>query len=342
MKPYITWILILLSGWHLQAQDMHSSQFYSMPSNINPAFTGFFTNDYYAAASYKTQWGSVSVPYQTVAADAEISLLKNKKPNSIVGIGASFLFDKAGTTNFTTGIASLNVSFLQGLDSRRRHIIGVGFQNSFVMQKFDMSKATFENQFNGYDGFNQAINPNESGLHDKNMHYNLAIGGLYLFAPKEHNNFYLSFSAYNLLAPNMSFYDGQKSNLQRRFVGFAGGEVTLKGRWSMVPSAMYQMQGPSREIIFGTFARYSMERDRKEMLAINIGAWYRVMDAVIPAVKLEYRGLTVTANFDVNISKLTKVSKMNGGGEISVSYSGNIFKKRVKPPKRLECPSLMF
>ena len=342
MKPYITWIFILLTGWHLQAQDTHSSQFYSIPSNINPAFTGFFTNDYFVAASYKTQWGSVSTPYQTFGADAEVSLLKNKRPNSILGVGTTFIYDRAGSTNFTTGVFNLNLSFLQVLDSRGKHIIGVGFQNGMELRKFDMSKATFENQFNGYDGFNHAVNPNESGLNTKQIDYNLAVGGLYSFSPKEHYNLFASFSAYNLIRPNVSFYSGGESRLYRRFVAFAGGEFKLKGNWSMLPSALFQTQGPSREILFGTFVRYGMVRDRQEMLAFNVGAWYRYMDAIIPSVKLEYKGLNVTFNFDVNISKLSKVSKFNGGGEVSISYSGKLFKERVKSPKRLYCPSFVY
>jgi type IX secretion system PorP/SprF family membrane protein len=341
MKTLITWIGIF-AGCYLQAQDMHSSQFYSMPSNTNPAFTGFFTNDYTIAASYKSQWGSVSVPYQTMAATAEISLLKNKHPHTIIGVGGSFLYDKAGSTNFTTGSFNLNVSVLQVLDERSKHVIGIGFQNGLMLQKFDRSKATFENQFNGFDGFNQGIDPNEKNLNAKQLDYNLGIGGLYSFTANEHNNFYASFAAYNLLRPNMSFYTGAQSRLYRRFTAFAGGEARLTGTWSILPSALFQMQGPGKEIVFGTFVRYGMMQDRKETLAINFGAWYRYMDALIPAVKLEYKGLNVTCNFDINISKLSKVSKFNGGAEISVSYSGRLFKERVKPPKRLYCPSFVY
>jgi hypothetical protein len=85
-----------------------------------------------------------------------------------------------------------------------------------------------------------------------------------------------------------------------------------------------------------------MKKDREETLAINVGAWYRFKDALIPAVKLEYKGLSVTCNFDVNISALSKVSKYNGGGEISVAYGGKLFKHRVKSPKRLACPEIAF
>ncbi|MFN8238589.1 MAG: PorP/SprF family type IX secretion system membrane protein [Chitinophagales bacterium] len=342
MKHYITWMMILLIGWRAQAQDMHSSQFYAVPSNINPAFTGFINNDYYVAASYKTQWRSISMPYQTISGNAEISLLKNKFPNSILGAGVAVVHDRAGSTNFTNNQVSLNVSFLQVLDVKRNHIIGVGFQNGISMRKFDYSKATFENQFNGFDGFDPSLDPIENGLRTSQVDYNLGIGGLYSFAPKEHYNFFASFSAFNLTRPNISFYESKESRLFTRYAAFTGGEFMLKDNWSMQPSFLFQKQGPNMEIVFGSFARYGWFKNRKELLAINFGAWYRVNDALIPAVKLEYKGFNVTFNYDINVSKLTKVSRFNGSGEISISYSGRLFKERVKPVKPVFCPSFAF
>lgn len=339
MNKVFICFLLLFAGWKVQAQDINSSQFYSVPSNINPAFTGFFNNDYFVAATYKNQWSSISTPFQTVGATAQMSLLKNKRPNSIIGAGLDVINDRAGTTHFNTTVFSLNVSYLQVLDVRRRHIIGVGFQNSMVLRKFDLSKATFGNQFNGYDGFDQTINPIENGLKTKQIDYNLGIGGLYSFSPKEHYNLFLSISAFNLTRPNVSFYSGQENRLYTRIAAFAGGEVLLKGNWSMLPSALFQIQGPHKEIMFGTFARYGLVRNRAERLGINFGVWYRVNDAIIPAVKMEYKGVNITFNYDINVSKLTKVSRFNGSGEVSISYSGLFFKEHKKAVKPIFCPT---
>ena len=112
MKNIILGIILLLLAYHSKSQDVNSSHFYSVPSNINPAFTGFFNNDYFVAATYKNQWSSISAPFQTVGATAQMSFLKNKHPNSIVGAGVDIVHDRAGTTNFNTSIFNLNVSFL--------------------------------------------------------------------------------------------------------------------------------------------------------------------------------------------------------------------------------------
>ena len=342
MKTLTILAIVFSIGIKAYAQDEHSSQFYAIPSKTNPAFTGFFNNDYFVAASYRTQWNTVTVPYQTVGATMEMSLIKNKHPNSFVGVGIEIMHDQAGTTNFQTNQISLNLSYLQVLDVNRSHIIGIGFQNGMMMKSFDFSKATFGNQFNGFDGFNQGMSPNENGLNTKQIDYNVGIGGVYSYAPAAHKNLYAGFSAFNITRPNISFYDGTEIRQNVRYVATVGGEVGLKNGWSLLPSALFQSQGNNREIVFGAFAKYSLMRNRTERLAFNVGAWYRVKDAIIPAIKLEYKNINVTANFDINVSKLTKVSKAVGSAEISISYSGNLFKEHVKPNKPVHCPSFIF
>lgn len=342
MKNILLGFLLLILAYQSRSQDINSSQFYSVPSNINPAFTGFFNNDFYVAATYKNQWSSVSVPYQTVGATAQLSLLKNKRPSSIIGTGIDIVHDRAGTTNFNTTAFNLNFSYLQVLDKKYNHIIGIGIQNGLVLRRFDMSKATFGNQFNGFDGFDQGINPIENNLNTKQVDYGLAIGGVYSFSPKEHTNLYVSVSGFNIVRPNVSFYTGQENRLHSRIAAMVGGEVRLKGTWSLLPSALFQKQGPNMEIMFGSFARYGMMKNRQEKMAINFGVWYRYMDAVIPTVKMEYKGLNITVNYDINVSKLTKVSKFNGTGEISISYSGLFFKEHKKPTKPIFCPTMSF
>lgn len=342
MKTLISFIIVLVLYLESFAQDAHYSQFYAIPSKTNPAFTGFFNNDYFVAASYRTQWNTVTVPFQTVGASMEMSLIKNKHPNTFVGVGIEIMHDQAGSTNFQTNQVSVNLSYLQVLDVERNHIIGIGFQNGMMMKSFDLSKATFGNQFNGYDGFDQGMSPNENGLNTKQIDYNLGIGGVYSYGPSAHNNLYVGFSAFNITKPNISFFDGTEIRLEPRMVATVGGEIKIKNNWSVLPSVLFQSQGVNKEMVLGSFVKYSLIQNRKERLAMNVGLWYRVKDAIIPAIKLEYKNINVTANFDINVSKLTKASKAVGAAEISISYSGNLFKEHVKPNKPVHCPSFIF
>ncbi len=55
-------------------QDIHFSQFFETPLLRNPALAGIFTGDLRVQALYRTQWNSVTVPYQTGSLNAEYKL----------------------------------------------------------------------------------------------------------------------------------------------------------------------------------------------------------------------------------------------------------------------------
>src|SRR5688500_14821174 len=78
-----------------RAQDMHFSQFFEAPLLRNPALAGIFTGDLRVQGVYRTQWGSLTVPYRTGSFDLEY-----KKPigrgDDFITTGIQVLFDKAG------------------------------------------------------------------------------------------------------------------------------------------------------------------------------------------------------------------------------------------------------
>ena len=55
----------------LFSQDIHYSQFYNSPLNLNPANTGMFDGDFRFAANQRTQWRSVTVPFSTFSLSAD-------------------------------------------------------------------------------------------------------------------------------------------------------------------------------------------------------------------------------------------------------------------------------
>jgi hypothetical protein len=62
-------ILFLFSAFvdAVVAQDIHYSQFYNSPLNINPAKTGIFNGDKRINLSHRNQWRSI-VPWTTFTA----------------------------------------------------------------------------------------------------------------------------------------------------------------------------------------------------------------------------------------------------------------------------------
>src|SRR3982751_342099 len=78
------------------AQDIHFSQFFEAPLLRNPALAGLFSGDMRFQAVYRTQWQSVTVPYQTTSLNGEFKMLVGKSEDYIT-IGGQILYDKAGS-----------------------------------------------------------------------------------------------------------------------------------------------------------------------------------------------------------------------------------------------------
>src|ERR1051325_4033280 len=94
-------VLFVATGFACKAQDLHFSQFFEAPLLRNPSLAGIYTGDIRFQGVYRSQWGSVSVPYQTGSFDFEY-----KKPigsgDDFITTGLQVLYDRAGSTNFKT------------------------------------------------------------------------------------------------------------------------------------------------------------------------------------------------------------------------------------------------
>ena len=88
--------LSLLLAPQLIAQDLHFSQFYHSPLNINPALTGVFKGDLRFAGNYRRQWQSVPIPYLTFSAAFDMKYFHRKLGNGFFAGGFIFDHDKSG------------------------------------------------------------------------------------------------------------------------------------------------------------------------------------------------------------------------------------------------------
>ncbi|NCP46666.1 MAG: type IX secretion system membrane protein PorP/SprF, partial [Flavobacteriales bacterium] len=80
-------LLIVISTVNLFAQqDVHFSQFFSSPLTLNPANAGIYNGDLRAIMNYRSQWGSISEPFVTMAASVDFPVLKKMK-GGMFGLG---------------------------------------------------------------------------------------------------------------------------------------------------------------------------------------------------------------------------------------------------------------
>ncbi len=329
-------LISLIVCENINAQDIRFSQYYSAPSLFNPALTGYFNGDVRASAIYKSQWEAPFNAYRTIGGGADFSIAKQRFKGSGFGVGVHFFSDQAGDLNFSTNQLMLSLAYTQKLGLNMPNYLSAGFQMTGANRSINMSKAIYENQLNGNIGGDIV------GV-DNYWYYSMGLGLLWYAEPADNVSFYVGGSAFNLLKPNQSFNTNGSDALFVRYVGQLGLNFSVNDRVDFNTSTMYQRQGPFQEFMIGFLGRYDFSASSKQNFKIGAGVWYRMQDAIIPVVRLEYDDFNLTFNYDVNLSTLTKATRGNGGPEISLIYTGFWNADRKKAAQRksgIGCPIL--
>ncbi len=332
-------VIVLLSSvvCRLSSQDIHFSQFNFSPLNQSPAFTNFFDGDYRFVGNYRNQWPSVPVSYNTVSISAEMNFITLKN-NDRVGGGILLFYDKEGDSRFTSLNTDLSFSYIKAIGKDNHHAISLGIQFGLVNRSFDYTQLNFDNQWNGdtYDP-NTAIN--ENFARTRFNVFDLGTGIAYRYKKTDRTNVLVGFGAMHLNQPKQSFYNDNVTVLGPRFTANTRIQVQLTSRLDIVPELMFQQQQSKQEFDLGGHFKYYLQVKGEHIIALNLGAYGRVVDAGWLMAGVDYDNLQVNLSYDVNFSQLNAASRYNGGFEISVIYIMARVKKVNKPGA--VCPAFL-
>ncbi|MEM1318682.1 MAG: PorP/SprF family type IX secretion system membrane protein [Bacteroidota bacterium] len=333
-------LLLILFAPPLQAQDVHLSHIHASPILLNPGMTGLFNGDMRLIANARSQWQSVTKGYQTVTASADARLMQLGR-NDIVAGGIQLYSDKAGDLDFTTRSASVMGSVLKSLSPFGNSFLSAGISLGFVGNSVNYSNiVAFDNE--------PAI---ANGANDRTGYLDVSAGLSYFYSFDRDNSFHLGAAVQHLNKPNVSFFsDGPLNHglsLYRKLVIHGGGDFRLSGKTFMKPTFIFLDQGPHREMTMGTFMKYKTLKydNQNKGTAIYVGAWLRWYhvnnvtgtDAIIAAVRMDYKSTFITFSFDLNISTLTDVSYGRGGPELSIVKILD-YKRTNRRSIKVQCP----
>ncbi len=330
MKKIIVLFLLIGSGTWSTAQDIHFSQFYMSPLNLNPAMTGVMNCNKRFIANYRNQWASVlrANAYNTYAASYDQKIPVGRY--DYFGIGGGFWGDVAGQLNFGTIQGKLAGSFSKRMagDRVNSHYLVAGFDVGIAQRSIDFSKAQYGSQHDGQGGFDPSL-PGE--ILDKN---NFAFAdvsvGLLWFSVMGDNRFYAGAAYSHLNKPNQSFSNNLIDPLDGKITLHAGGELAIKKDFSVVPGIVMLKQGAAFELNLGTSAKFITQKAQDFEQSFQFGGWLRLAnhyekpfttDAVIVSSRFDFNQYGIGLSYDLNISSLRPASNGNGAFEISLIYN---------------------
>ncbi|MBK8557159.1 MAG: PorP/SprF family type IX secretion system membrane protein [Lewinellaceae bacterium] len=348
MKKFTLRLLILivavLSVVAAQAQDIHFSQFYMSPLNLNPAMTGVMNCNHRVTANYRNQWSSIlkqnAFNTYSVAYDQKLPVGRY----DYFGLGGTLWGDKAGQLDFSTLQARLSGSYAKKMGGYRRkaHYLVVGADAGVSQRNINQANAQWPSQ-NDNGTFNSTLTGDV--INDPNFLYMDVSAGLLWFSVfDEYNNFYFGGAFSHLNRANVSF-DRNNVNipLYSKFTFHAGGEFTVGQKVSMLPGVVTFFQGPSFQVNAGNSFKFLLGNSRRYNQAFQLGLWARIankkdqgklMDAMIVSTRFDYEQFTIGFSYDINTSSLSRATNGNGSFEFSLLY------KICGPEKRgVYCPN---
>lgn len=311
------------------AQDIHFSQFYNAPLQVNPANSGAFNGDERGIVNYRNQWKSPTVnsPFKTMAASFDMPFLKKKWKNDFLGFGLFMYSDKAGDSKM--GTAQVNLSVANHLKVNKNNMFSVALQAGFAQKSVSAANLKWGDTY--VDGNTWNPTSDRAAKNVGKGYADFSVGGLWTYSKREgfstsNNSFKFNIGAsYNhLTKPDAGFYRTDNVN-QKLMVNVNAVFGVPNSNLAILPSVFYQMQGPNSEILPGALLRYSLIESskytgRKKETALSVGGHYRLKDSFIAAVLLEYSNYAMGISYDVNTSDLRTASSFKGGFELSLRY----------------------
>ena len=317
-----------------QAQDIHFSQFYNSPQNLNPALAGVFNGDLRVAANHKNQWRTLPVPYRTYSISADAKLPLNLKRDFICA-GIVFNNDKSGDGAFFTNQAGISLSYLKKLNADSTSFLSLGLQPSLISKGFNLSKLTFDNQFS--DGtYTSDIANGENFTTTKIQYFDIVAGLNFLQKIGTHSSATIGFSYSHFQKQNISFLSDNSVTNNPKYLAHATFVLGFSDKFELIPVGLYQLQNKNKEIVTGALARFIFESRPDKTRAFSLGAFVRLRDAFIVDAQLDYNRFRFGLSYDINTSNLKKASNGLGGFELSLIY---IMRRFVKVnANKIICP----
>ncbi len=327
-----TAFLILLQ---VRSQDIHHSQFYTSPLNLNPALTGNFFGDNRVSLNFRNQWFVDDlVKYLTFTGSYDMRFYPKKwTTKGVWSAGFMVNYDQAGDSRL--GLTNLGISASYAYPINLKNIISVGGLIGGTSRRFNVDALTWDEQYDG-SKFDPNRPTGENIGSNSNFFIDLSTGLNYRWQKSRRTKLDLGIGAFHLNQPDQIFFsNNQKVKLPMRMTFYAFPSIKLTQRFDLLLHGMHQIQNPYSETVIGSYLRTYLNTQRGKELNVLLGIATRIGDAWVPKIAFEYKNWYLGASYDINTSDFKKATNRRGGPEFSLMH---IFVK-ARPIEQLRaCP----
>ncbi|MEI6312704.1 MAG: PorP/SprF family type IX secretion system membrane protein [Bacteroidota bacterium] len=327
-------VFMVYMSFYSFSQDIHFSQFYNSTTQLNPALCGLYNGTYRFSGIYRNQWANVPVNYNTAKLGVEYKAIQSAKAGNL-NIGLSYYYDKAGDSRYTTMLPNLTLGYSKTFGKSISHTIGIAITSGIIYKQISYAALQFDAQYNGefYDA--NAPSFENAGI-AKNTVLDVGSGLVYQIEKNKKWSFQLGYSVAHINRPNYSFLGNSDIKLNMRHTIHGKFGIALGKKTSTQIQLVYQRQDSKQEFVAGFVFKNQLSTNLKNSIILYYGPFYRVNDAAIVLVGIEYNSLNIGFSYDINTSSFLKGTNTYGATELSVQYVLAPIKK-IKLDKSI-CP----
>ncbi len=333
-------VLFIAAGFlkKSSAQDIHFSQFFEAPLLRNPALAGLFSGDLRIQGVFRSQWNSITVPYTTGSVNGEYKLPIGRS-NDFLTIGGQLLYDRAGSTAFTSTHILPMLNYHKSLNSQKSMYISAGFMGGLVQRHLDRSKITTNNQFDGIN-FNPLLPDGETFANNGYSYFDASAGISFNMQVTDNvdDNIFAGVAIHHFnKSAKTSFYGNAKIELNPKWVFSSGVRMAVTDFSFVTFHGDFSKQGTNKELIGGMLYSYKLDTPDDPKYVLHAGGFLRWKDALVPVVKLDYKPFSIALSYDINVSQLKTASQGRGGVEFSLTYQ-TFFNRYSSSKDAVLCP----
>lgn len=317
----------------IQAQDLHYSQFYNSPLNVNPALTGIFNGDKRITGSLRDQWRFVPVPWFTFSGAYDMKIYPDNSEKSFWGLGVNFNYDRQGDSRIN--LSTLNISGSYNYLLNKSNVLTGGLLLGYSTRGFSPADLTWDKQWTG-DTFDPGLGSGEAFDGTRVSFLETAAGVNYRWQKTNRTKVDLGVGLFHLIEPSVSYYDGDTEKLPRRLNFMALGNFQILDAIDIQVHGLHQRQEEYDETIIGALGKFYVNQARGKETQVHVGFGYRTSGSLIPTFAVEYKSIYASFSYDADVTDFNDLGESNRGGpEFHVRY----IITNVKPMNKFKvCP----
>ena len=322
----ISFLFIVFHSFVAWGQDPSMTQFYMMPTLLNPAYTGLMEQYVRINTNYRTQWNKFA-PYYTYAASVDGAIVDNKQEGGdYFGLGVAALHDKPDS-GLTSSMLNLSASFHKEIKELPRHNLSVGIRLSAgqrMLDNRDLWYGTYWTENNNYD-------PMMTSNFERVSIVDFSAGLMYSIVAKNKHNMNFGFAIDHITRPNLAFLSSHEDKLYRKMsIHYNAEQILLNvdnrnNAWGIAPKLLMEFQGPHKRMSVGNLFKYIMNVTGN--ISISTGGIYRLSnnldntfkgESMAFVLQFEYNNVFFGYSHDFNTVNFKNLYGEVHGNELSI------------------------